>query len=206
MNLLAFDYQTPERVPKEADYPAALHHLEGRRPQDNGNYWVQELLKNGLPSNKLVFGIPAFVRTWKLTKSKTKPPAKADGPGKEGEYTLRPGILGRYEVCDNENITQEIDLTTTTRKFRLHFVSYLTIIVFCIDFADIYAYTLPKDDDDGIWMAYDETQTIYDKLDYVKTNNLAGVVIYDLSMDDFKGSCNSGKYPFLRKIFSHMFR
>lgn len=119
VNLLAFDYQTPERVPKEADYSAPLHHLDGRRLHDNGHYWINELFKYGLPANKLVFGLPAFVRTWSLSKSKTTPPAKANGAGKAGEYTLQDGILSRYEVCNNDNITQVIDPIATNRKLMI---------------------------------------------------------------------------------------
>lgn len=41
VNLWAFDYYTPERNPKEADYPAPLHELIDRKLDENGNHLVQ---------------------------------------------------------------------------------------------------------------------------------------------------------------------
>lgn len=32
---MAFDQRTPERTPKEADYPAPIYESYGRIPQDN---------------------------------------------------------------------------------------------------------------------------------------------------------------------------
>lgn len=42
VNLLAFDYITPDRNPKEADHPAPIFSLNGRRAFENGNYLVNE--------------------------------------------------------------------------------------------------------------------------------------------------------------------
>ena len=36
-------------------------------------------------------------------------------------------------------------------------------------------------------------------MDYVKENNMAGVLVNSIDMDDFSGTfCNEGPYPFLK--------
>lgn len=63
-----------------------------------------------MPSNKLIYGIPTFGRTWSLSKFKNgKPPLKAEGVGDKGEYTLQDGLLSYYEICQNGNLTMEKD-------------------------------------------------------------------------------------------------
>lgn len=41
VNLMAFDYYTPARNPKQADYTAPLHELIDRRFDENANHLVQ---------------------------------------------------------------------------------------------------------------------------------------------------------------------
>uniref|UniRef100_A0A1B0CI33 GH18 domain-containing protein n=1 Tax=Lutzomyia longipalpis TaxID=7200 RepID=A0A1B0CI33_LUTLO len=42
VSLAAFDFQTPDRNPKEADYPAPLYELPERNPESNVNYQLGE--------------------------------------------------------------------------------------------------------------------------------------------------------------------
>lgn len=72
VTLAAYDYQTWERNPYEADYPAPTYSLEGRVPQSNIDYQVTMWLQMGAPDYKLVVGIPTHGRSWKLTKDSTR--------------------------------------------------------------------------------------------------------------------------------------
>lgn len=86
-----FDYQTPERNPKEADYPSPLYDLLERNSQHNINSLVQWWLKNGLPGHKIVLGMPTYARTWKMTSDSAisgVPPLIVDGPAPEGNTYL----------------------------------------------------------------------------------------------------------------------
>jgi chitinase len=66
--LSAFDFQTPDRNPKDADFPAPLKALNERNPEHNVEaqvgYWLTALA----PNSKMIVGIPTFGRAWKLSK------------------------------------------------------------------------------------------------------------------------------------------
>ena len=56
----------------------------------------------------------------------------------------------------------------------------------------VYAF---KEDD---WVAYDDVNTLKLKCDYINSLNLAGVMFWDLSMDDFTGDfCDLGRFPLI---------
>lgn len=67
VNLATFDVQTPERNPKEADYPAPLNEGNERDPWSNVNYQVNYWLQQNTPATKINVGIPTYGRAWKLT-------------------------------------------------------------------------------------------------------------------------------------------
>lgn len=86
-----FDYQTPERNPKEADYTSPLYDLLERNSQHNVNSLVQWWLKNGLPGHKIVLGMSTYARTWKMTSDSAisgVPPLTVDGPAPEGNTLI----------------------------------------------------------------------------------------------------------------------
>lgn len=102
VNLMGFDYQTPNRNPKEVDYPAPLYELIDRHPDNNMDHLVRRWLETGAPGNKLIVGIPTFGRAWKMTGESAisgVPPFPSDGPAPEGPYTKHEGLLSYPEVC-----------------------------------------------------------------------------------------------------------
>lgn len=51
-----------------------------------------------------------------------------------------------------------------------------------------YAFRLPDNDGNfGMWVGYEDPDTAGNKAAYVRAKNLAGVSIFDLSQDDFRG-------------------
>lgn len=70
--LPSFDFQTPARNPKEADYSAPLYELNERIKESNVNSQVLYWLGQHAPASKLIVGIPAFGRTWKLEEDNTQ--------------------------------------------------------------------------------------------------------------------------------------
>lgn len=72
VTLAAYDFQTWERNPYEADYPAPTYPLDGRIPQSNIEFQVNMWLQSGAPPYKLIVGIPTHGRSWQLTKDSTK--------------------------------------------------------------------------------------------------------------------------------------
>lgn len=70
--LCAYDYQTWERNPNEADYSAPIYALHERIPESNLDYQVSLWLSLGAPAYKIIPAIPTHGRSWKLSKDSTK--------------------------------------------------------------------------------------------------------------------------------------
>ena len=188
VHLMAFDQKTPERNPKEADYPAPIYESYSRVVQDNIDFQVRHWLENGTPGGKLLVGIPTFARTWKLIAESGisgVPPLQAEGPGAEGPHTQIPGLLSYAEVCAR--------LTETTVG-KVHRVSDPSKKY------GSYAYLAYNTDTgaDGIWIGYEDPDTAGNKASYAKAKGLGGVAIFDLSTDDFRGTCTGDKFPIVR--------
>lgn len=67
VNLAAFDVQTPERNPKQADFPAPVYEGNERESHSNINFQVTYWLQQNTPASKINVGIPTYGRVWKLT-------------------------------------------------------------------------------------------------------------------------------------------
>jgi chitinase len=49
------------------------------------------------------------------------------------------------------------------------------------------------------WVGFDDVRSVELKVKYAIHNNLGGVMLWALDMDDFSGTfCNQGTYPLLR--------
>lgn len=194
--LHAFDFYTPQRNPKLADYPAPLYELIDRRPDENVDAQVKFWLSNGCPASKIVLGIPTYGRTWNLdedAKVDAVPPLGLDGPGEPGTWTKDAGLLSYGEICTKIkplNVpTGPGDLKQVPDPTKKH---------------GVYAYRLPTDSQKGIWIGYENPETAATKADYVKAKGLAGVAIDDLTLDDFKGVCDRNSYSILRAVKSRL--
>ncbi|KAG6446533.1 chitinase-like protein EN03 [Manduca sexta] len=192
VNIEAYDYFTPERNPKEADYVSPIYTPQNRNPLQNVdaaiNYWLQ----SNAPSNKLVLGIASYSRTWKLDSESEisgVPPLHTDGAGEAGPYTKIEGLLSYPEVCAKLiNPNHQKGMRPHLRKVTDPSKRFGT-----------YAFRLPDDSGEGgMWVSYEDPDTAGQKASYVTSKNLGGISINDLSMDDFRGLCTGDKYPILR--------
>lgn len=50
------------------------------------------------------------------------------------------------------------------------------------------------------WVGYDDHQSLMDKLEYLKSKNLGGGMVWSIDTDDFGGQCTGVKYPLLKTI------
>ncbi|XP_012252132.2 chitinase-like protein Idgf4 [Athalia rosae] len=188
VHLFAFDQKTPTRNPKEADYPAPIYGSFGRVADDNVDASVRYWLEHGAPGPKVVVGIPAFARTWKLTADSQisgVPPIDVDGPGLEGPHTQTPGLLSYTEVCTRltESAVGRLRRVNDPSK---KYGSY-----------GYQAYN-EQTGADGIWVGFEDPDTAGNKATYAKSKGLGGVAVYDLSLDDFRGICSGDKFPIVR--------
>ncbi|XP_026319611.1 chitinase-like protein EN03 [Hyposmocoma kahamanoa] len=192
VNVDAFDYFTPERNPKEADYTAPIYTPQNRNPLQNVDAAVSYWTQAGAPSNKIVLGIATFARTWKMDSESEisgVPPIQVDGPGEAGPYTRTEGLLSYPEVCAKLiNPNHQRGMKPHLRKVTDPSQRFGT-----------YAFRTNDDKGEpGLWVSYEDPETAGQKASFVKSKNLGGISIVDLSMDDFRGLCTGDKYPILR--------
>ncbi|ALC42082.1 CG5210 [Drosophila busckii] len=197
VNLGAFDFFTPERNPELADYSAPIYELSERNPEFNIDAQVKFWLRHSCPASKINVGVPTYGRPWKLSEDSgdtgLPPVAKVVDEAPVGPNTQLHGIYSWPEVCallpnDNNRYAKGAQaplnkIADPARRFGN------------------YAYrAADKKGDNGIWISYEDPDTAADKAGYVRSNNLGGVALYDLSYDDFRGLCTQDKYPILRAV------
>jgi chitinase len=194
ITLAAFDVQTPDRNPKEADHPAPLYPMSERNPELNVDFQVTDLLRKTAPSVKIVVGIPTYGRAWKLEKDVTAtgvPPVTADGPAEAGLQSTTPGLLGYAEICAKLP-------NPSNKDFKGAAAPYRKVGDPTKRFGSFAYRTANDDNENGIWVGYEDTDSAGSKAAYVKAKSLGGVAIFDLSLDDFAGACTTDKFPILR--------
>ncbi|XP_046992108.1 chitinase-like protein Idgf4 isoform X1 [Schistocerca americana] len=190
LHLLAYDYHSPTRTPKKADYPAPLYRA-GERCADltvDGN--VRWFLEKGFPSRKIILGIPTFARTWKLTKDSRitgVPPIDADGPGVAGSIANISGLLAYQTVCTLLPNDANAAYRTTLRR-----------VTDPTDRLGSYGFRLPTREVSGLWVGYENQHSAEYKAAYARKKSLGGIAFSDLSLDDYNGVCTGEKFPIVR--------
>lgn len=193
--LEAFDFQTFTRNPKEADFPHPLYELNERNPEANVNYQVQYWLTNKAPASKMIVGIPTYGRAWKMIEDSGitgVPPLRTEKEGIiEGPQTKTPGLLSWPEVCSKLPNPSNMHLKGEDAPLRK--------VGDPVKRFGSYAFRLPdKDGNFGMWVGYEDPDMAGNKAGYVRAKGLGGIGIFDLSLDDFRGSCTGDKFPILR--------
>ena len=193
---MAFDQITPERNPETADFPAPIYDSFDHVPEDNVDFQARFWLENGTPGEKIIVGIPTYAHTWRITSKNQvagKPPVVTEGPGAEGPHTRIPGLLSYGEVCsrfteDFANSPKVSRVVDDTKKYGNYgYLSYN-----------------PTTKTDGIWIGHEDPESAATKALYVKTKGLGGIAIFDLSYDDYKGTCTGDKFPIVRAVRSNL--
>ncbi|XP_030158412.1 chitinase-3-like protein 1 isoform X2 [Lynx canadensis] len=136
---------------------------------NNVDYAMGYMLRLGAPANKLVMGIPAFGRSFTLTSSKTGVGAPISGPGLPGQFTKEEGILAYYEICD------------FLKGAAVHRLS---------------AQKVPYATKGNQWVGYDDQESVKNKVQYLRSRQLAGAMVWAVDLDDFRGSFCGRGLPF----------
>ncbi|KAM7344751.1 chitinase-like protein Idgf5 [Cochliomyia hominivorax] len=194
VNLATFDYYTPLRDPKIADYTASIYELFERNPELNIDYQIQYWLNHTVESGKLMMGVPAYGRSWVMTKESGitgYPPIPAGGAAPAGNLTQTIGLLSYPEICVKLHKNRDL----TGDEAPVHKVGDPTkrYGTYCYRDAD-------ENGEYGLWVSYEEPVTAANKANYARVRSLGGVALFDLLTDDVLGTCGDGKYPILRSI------
>ncbi|XP_052892133.1 probable chitinase 10 [Anopheles moucheti] len=142
---------------------------------------VKAWLSAGLSPSKLTLGVPVFGHTFKLTStSDTRVGAPTSGPGDAGPYTLEPGTLSYLEVCEKLKAGGYTQAYSNEQKVP-------------------YAYRGNQ------WISYDNANSIALKVQYAKSLNLGGVMVYSIESDDARGICGEGEHPITSTVYREVF-
>lgn len=126
------------------------------------NAAVDYWLKKGAPAEKLILGLPFYGRSFTLASSRDHDiGAPIYLPGLSGPYSREPGFLGYNEICANKE---------------------WNIIWNDVQLVP-YAYHGSQ------WVGFDNQLSIQYKAQYALDRNLAGVMVWSVDTDDFRGNC-----------------
>uniref|UniRef100_A0A182ITS1 Uncharacterized protein n=1 Tax=Anopheles atroparvus TaxID=41427 RepID=A0A182ITS1_ANOAO len=196
VNVAVYDQQTPERNPKEGDYYAPIYRPSERASGNSLDEMVNAWSSQGTPLNKIVVGIAAYGRGWKLVEESGTtgvPPIRADGPSAPAAYTDTPGFYSFSEVCFRIR-----NLPVPTKDFKGE--RPLTKVEDPTKRFGPYAYRFPAYNQIGIWLSYENPDSVGYKAAYVKAKGLAGISINDLALDDYRGLYYDQKFPIVRAV------
>ncbi|XP_042232701.1 chitotriosidase-1-like [Homarus americanus] len=171
IHLMTYDFHGSWE--KQVAHHAPLFPVPGQSHQFSADFAVNHWIKKGAPPAKLVLGVPFYGRSWTLAGSDASTGAAASGPGRPGPLMKDSGSLAYYEVC----LAHERDGWTKVSSGE--------------------APHLTSDDQ---WVGYDDIDTVTRKAQYALKKGLGGVMIWDIAMDDFRGSCSAGVNPLLSAI------
>ena len=134
----------------------------------------------GLSPNKMVLGLAVYARSYVLqNKLFNQINAATNEKGFSGSFTKTNGILSYYELCDWQNKAVANDGLKEEWQ-PLGMMPYMY-------------------NEAGEWVCFENEESLANKIEYVIGNEMAGVSVNSMDMDDFRGiSCNKGKYPFLK--------
>ena len=147
----------------------------------NSDTAVKHWIGNGFPANKILLGLSIYGRTFTLLSGTNNGiGAPVTGAGKPGPWTEQEGYMGYYEICLNvlENNWKKVEGSERT--------------------VGPYAY---KGDQ---WVGFDDLEIVKVKMSYIKEMGLRGGMVWDITMDDFKGNCGDGKNPFLTTMRKYL--
>uniref|UniRef100_A0A8D1TJ76 Chitinase-3-like protein 1 n=1 Tax=Sus scrofa TaxID=9823 RepID=A0A8D1TJ76_PIG len=177
INLLSFDFHGSWEKPLVTGHNSPLRKGQldrGTTSYYNVEYAVGYWLNKGMPAEKVVMGIPTYGRSFTLASAETAVGAPASGPGAAGPITESSGFLAYYEICQ---------FLQGAKIMRLQ------------------DQQVPYAVKGNQWVGYDDVESVESKVQFLKTLNLAGAMIWSIDMDDFTGkSCSQGPYPLVQAV------
>lgn len=125
----------------------------------------------------MVVGLATYGRSFQLSNSNNNAPGSpASGAGLAGPYTGEAGFLSYYEICARLRQTGTTAVYNTEQQAPYYY-------------------------NGNQWVGYDDSRSLTAKMNYIRTNNYAGWMVWNIDLDDFTSiHCNAGTYPLMRHI------
>jgi len=154
------------------------------------NYSISHYLEVGVPANKIRVGIPFYGHTW-FAPSKSGDEWKTWGGVAQLQSKCCGPFKDTYGALYGKGCQQcgtmmysEMQAAKPTDKY-FDPVTHSDIAYFSSAGADSHT-------EKGTWLSYNDVQSVTDIVNYAKKMNLAGVFIFDTSMD----SMENGKFSY----------
>ncbi|XP_023037373.1 probable chitinase 2 [Drosophila willistoni] len=169
LHIMCYDYHGS--WDRKVGYNAPLSNTNKDDPL-TVEFTIDYLLKLGAPPSKLVLGLPFYGRTFKANgEGNLNDPT--DAAGFQGPFTREDGFLGYNEICSilsnkTSGWSQKWDpvaCQVLARSERDVFTQEVSVVTF------------------------DSTRSIANKVLFAMTKRLAGVMVWSIDTDDFKGNC-----------------
>ena len=180
-NVMAYDMHGPWEDTTDNHAPLYRRAFEEENSTLNIDYIINYYIQQQLPKEKINLGIPVYGQTWTLSSTNTDVGASAYGAGHAGPITNSSGILAYSEICSyikNNGWTVVQDPNKQTGP---------------------YAYS--PDPVNKTWVGYDDIEMVKIKAEYATNLGLGGVMVWEMSQDDFGNHCNQGANPLIRAIY-----
>ncbi|XP_026329984.1 probable chitinase 10 isoform X2 [Hyposmocoma kahamanoa] len=185
--VMTYDYHG--QWDKKTGHVAPLfYHPEDDVTYFNANYTIHYWMQKGAPPSKLVMGMPLYGQTFTLEtqwESAMEVERRKDfsglnipaaSGGEAGEYTRAKGFLAYYEICERIRNQGWQLVQDPTRRMGP------------------YAYK------DNQWVSFDDQEMLKKKVNFIKSLNLAGGMVWALDLDDFRNRCDQGVHPLINTI------
>lgn len=150
---------------------------------DNNNvdYIINYYIGKRIPKSKMNMGIPIYGKSWTLSTSNTSLTSPASGAGPGGPYTREEGTLAYSEICGYVKNSRWTVVQDPLRQAGPYAYSPATV--------------------NKVWVGYDDMDMAKVKTDYAVNNELGGVMLWDISFDDFHNDCGDGPNPIIRTVY-----
>ena len=162
INVASYDMNKAE---KTADHPSPLRSSPLDR-EKNGNvdesirYWLND---KRFAAEKINMGIPFHGIRWTLNERNVVPPL---------HFASNPTTMAYYEICNNTRMMGKMKRWEVDHDENHNLTG-------CV------AYLLGEKES-ASWVGYDDISMVISKTTYACSNKLGGVMVWDLSQDDFE--------------------
>ncbi|XP_060171867.1 uncharacterized protein LOC132603027 isoform X2 [Lycium barbarum] len=155
INLMAYDFYGPNWSPSQTNSHAQLFDAvnEGKSGKDGIDQWIKE----GVPAQKLVLGIPFYGYAWRLVNSSI--------------HGLRAPAHGNSSVGSNDGGSM------TYSQIKDYIVQSRATTVYNATIVGDYCYS------GNTWISYDDTHSVRKKVSYIKSRGLRGYFAWQIAAD-----------------------